>query len=43
MKVLELFSGTKSIGKICDEYGWESISVDEKHSIPPDFIKCLLI
>ena len=28
MKVLELFSGTKSVGKICDELGWESISVD---------------
>ena len=28
MKVLELFSGTKSVGKICDELGWETISVD---------------
>ena len=28
MNVLELFSGTKSVGKICDELGWESISVD---------------
>jgi len=28
MRVLELFSGTKSVGKCCDELGWESISVD---------------
>ena len=28
MRVLELFSGTKSVGKCCDKLGWESISVD---------------
>ena len=28
MRVLELFSGTGSISKICDELGWECISVD---------------
>ena len=27
-RVLELFSGTKSVGKCCDALGWESISVD---------------
>ena len=28
IKVLELFSGTKSVGKVCDQLGWESVSVD---------------
>ena len=28
MRVLELFSGTKSVGKCCDELGWQSVSVD---------------
>jgi hypothetical protein len=28
IKVLELFSGTGSVGKVCDQLGWESVSVD---------------
>lgn len=28
MRILELFSGTKSVGKVADELGWESVSVD---------------
>jgi len=27
-RILELFSGTKSVGKCCDALGWESVSVD---------------
>jgi site-specific DNA-cytosine methylase len=28
LKVLELFSGTKSVGKVCDALGWDAVSVD---------------
>tara|TARA_R110000803_G_scaffold1058_2_gene3630 strand:- start:444 stop:1262 length:819 start_codon:yes stop_codon:yes gene_type:complete len=28
MNVLELFSGTKSVGKVCDQLGWNTVSVD---------------
>ena len=28
LKILEIFSGTKSVGKVCDQLGWESVSVD---------------
>lgn len=28
MSVLELFSGTRSVGKVCDELGFKSVSVD---------------
>ena len=30
MNTLELFSGTRSVGKICDELGWSTISLDLK-------------
>jgi len=32
MRVLELFSGTHSVGKVCAEYGWEVISLDLKNA-----------
>lgn len=35
MKVLELFCGTKSVGKVCDQLGWESISVDMEKKFNP--------
>lgn len=28
MSVLEIFSGTKSVGKVCKEIGWKTVSVD---------------
>lgn len=28
IRVLELFSGTGSVGKVCKEIGWESLSID---------------
>lgn len=28
LKILELYSGTKSVGKVCDSLGWSSVSVD---------------
>ena len=28
LKILELFSGTGSVGKVCDQLGWETVSVD---------------
>ena len=35
MKVLELFSGSGSVKKICDELGWECISVDITDKLHP--------
>jgi hypothetical protein len=32
MRVLELFSGSKSVGKVCDKLGWEVVSLDLKNA-----------
>ena len=39
MKVLELFSGTGSVSKICEEYGFDCISVDITDKLHPVDIK----
>ena len=31
MRVLDLFSGSQSVGKVCKELGWECISLDSEH------------
>ena len=35
MNILELFCGTKSIGKCCDKLGWNSVSVDMEKKFNP--------
>ncbi len=38
-KVLELFAGSKSIGKVCDELGYECFSVDNQDFEGIDLVK----
>ena len=35
MNVLELFCGTKSVGKVCESIGWNSVSVDMEKKFNP--------
>jgi len=35
MNILELFCGTKSVGKCCDALGWNSVSVDLEKKFNP--------
>ena len=37
MRVLDLFSGAQSVGKVCREHGWEYVSLDR--DLPAD-IQC---
>jgi hypothetical protein len=38
MRVLELFSGTKSVSKVCREHGYETISLDLDPTYSPDLL-----
>ena len=38
MNVLELFCGTKSVGKVCDKLGWDSVSVDLEKKFNPTHV-----
>jgi site-specific DNA-cytosine methylase len=42
LKVLELFSGTGSIGKVCKELNWEVISLDFLSKWEPDIVADIL-
>ena len=42
MKVLELFSGTGSVGKVCKELNWEVISLDFLSKWEPDIVADIL-
>ena len=42
MKVLELFSGTGSVGKVCKELEWEVISLDFLSKWKPDIVADIL-
>tara|TARA_R100001086_G_C11837695_1_gene258278 strand:+ start:422 stop:1027 length:606 start_codon:yes stop_codon:yes gene_type:complete len=35
VNVLELFCGTKSVGKVCEKFGWNSVSVDIDEKCKP--------
>ena len=41
MKVLELFSGTGSVGKVCKEYDWDvlSLDIDERADVVCDILE----
>ena len=40
--LLELFCGTKFIGKIFDQHGWDVVSVDVKKKFEPTICKNVL-
>jgi hypothetical protein len=43
MKVLELFSGTGSVSKVCDELGYEVISVDISNKFSQPTFLCSIL
>ena len=40
--LLELFCGTKSIGKVFDQHGWDVVSVDMLYKFEPTICKNVL-
>jgi len=42
MRCLELFAGTKSVGKVASELGWEVVSVDISNKYKPDICEDVL-
>ena len=42
MRILELFSGTQSVGKVAREMGHEVVSLDISETYKPDYVANIL-
>ena len=43
LQVLELFSGTGSVGKVCNQLGWGVVSVDKDPKFNPQTVTRMLV